>query len=304
MDINKGNKLKNMKTSLVASLLMLPLVTFAEPAAVADGTVTETSLIHEAIDTTHKEPASADAEKMALAKASQNPLAAMISVPFQNNTNFNIGPDNDTQNVLLFQPVVPFDLNDEWNVIARTIIPITTQPGSLTGDGTKTGLGNTQLVAYFSPKETFHDWTWGVAPVLMLPASNTDYGSKEWGGGLSAVALTMPGKWVFGGLVTQVWAPSGDESVQINSTALQYFINYNLHDGWYLSSAPTMTYNWRAQSGDRWTVPIGGGGGKVFKWGKQPINFSLRAYTNVVKPTDSSSDWTLQAQITFMFPKK
>lgn len=294
----------NIKKSLAVSLLVLPLVTFAAPQSVSDAAPTDTSTVHGAIDASHKAPPVASEGSTALAKAAQNPLAAMISMPFQNNTNFNIGPDNDTQNVLLVQPVVPFDLNDEWNVITRTIIPITTQPGSLTGDGTKTGLGNTQLVAYFSPKETFHDWTWGVAPILMLPASNTDYGSKEWGGGLSAVALTMPGKWVFGGLVNQVWAPSGDESAQINSTSLQYFVNYNLADGWYLSSAPTMTYNWRAKSGERWTVPVGGGFGKIFHWGKQAMNFSLRAYGNVEKPTDDSSDWTLQTQLTWMFPKK
>ena len=289
----------NIKTSLAVSLLLLPLVTFAAPAVVNDATTTDASTIHGAIQTTSQ----ADGEQMALAKASQNPLAAMISIPFQNNTNFNIGPDNDTQNVMLFQPVIPIEFNDEWNVIVRTIVPITTQPEFITGDGTKTGLGNTQVVAYFSPKDLFHNWTWGVAPILMLPASSTDYGSKEFGGGLSAIALTMPGKWVLGGLVSQVWAASGDESKQINSTSLQYFVNYNLADGWYLSSAPTMSYNWRAKSGERWTIPIGGGGGKVFKWGEQAINFSLRAYTNVVKPTDNSSDWTLQAQLTFMFPK-
>ena len=290
--------MKNIKTSLAVSLLVLPLVTFAAPAAVDDVAIAEKSTVHGAVHATAEDKTSA------LAKAAQNPLAAMISMPFQNYTNFNIGPDNDTQNVLLFQPVMPFDLNDDWVIIGRTIIPITTQPGSLTGDGTKTGLGNTQVVPYFSPKETFHDWIWGVAPVLMLPASNTNYGSKEWGGGLSALAVKMPGKWVIGGVLTQIWAPSGDESPQINSTTLQYFVNYNLADGWYLSSAPIMTYNWHAKSGDRWNVPIGGGGGKIFHWGKQPINFSLRAYTNVVKPTDNSSDWTLQTTLTWMFPKK
>ena len=293
----------DIKTSLAVSLLILPLVAFAAPTAVGDAAETEESTIHGAIDATQKAPPSADGD-MALAKASQNPLAAMISVPFQNNTNFNLGPDNDTQNVLLFQPVMPFDLNDDWNIIGRTIMPITTQPGYITQDGTKTGLGNTQVVAYFSPKETFNGWTWGVAPVLMLPASAKEYGSKEWGGGFSAVALTMPGKWVYGGLVTQIWADSGDDSDQINSTSLQYFVNYNLSDGWYLSSAPTMTYNWRAESGDRWTVPVGGGAGRIVHWGKQPINISLRAYGNVVKPTDNSSDWTLQTQFTWMFPKK
>lgn len=296
----------DIKTSLAVSLLILPLVTFAAPAAVDDAAETGASTVHKAIGATDKAAPAAGGGDLALAKASQNPLAAMISVPFQNNANFNAGPDDDTQNVLLFQPVIPFDLNDDWNIIGRMIMPITTQPGSLTKEqgSSKTGIGNTQIVAYFSPKETFHDWTWGVSPVLMLPASDDNFGSKEWGGGFSVVALTMPGKWVYGGLVTQLWAPSGDDSSQITSTSLQYFINYNLSDGWYLSSAPTMTYNWRADAGDRWTVPMGGGVGRIVHWGKQPINISLRAYGNVVKPTSDSSDWTLQTQFTWMFPKK
>jgi hypothetical protein len=276
--------MKNSKISLAASLLLLPFITFA------------------ASNTAKKMPSSEAKAKLALAKAAQNPLAAMISVPFQNNTNFNIGPDNQTQNVMLVQPVIPFDLNDEWNIISRTIVPIITQPDYITQDGTKTGIGNTQVVAYLSPKKAYKGWIWGVSPVLMLPASNKEYGSKEWGGGVSALALTMPGNWVFGGLVTQIWAPSGDESNQINSTSIQYFVNYNLPDGWYLSTAPTMTYNWQAPSNEKWTVPVGGGGGKIFRWGKQAMNASLRAYTNVVKLTDNSADWTLQAQITFMFP--
>lgn len=304
--------MNTVKKSLVLSCLVLPMLSFSAETKKTESSIAAASIPHpttqsEEESTIHTAVAatapSAAQSKEALAKASQNPLASMISLPFQNNTNFNVGPDNQTQNVLLVQPVIPFSLNEDWNLIQRTIIPVTTQPDFITGDGTNTGIGNTQVVAYFSPKEPFHGVTWGVSPVLMLPASNTDYGSKEWGYGLSAVALTMPGKWVIGGLVTQLWAPSGDNSAQINSTAMQYFINYNFSDGWYASTAPTMTYNSRAAAGDRWLVPVGAGGGKVFHWGKQAMNFSLRAYKNVVKPTGNSSDWTLQTQLTFMFPK-
>ena len=230
----------------------------------------------------------------------------MISLPFQNNTNLNVGPDNQTQNVLLIQPVLPFELNDDWNLIQRTIMPVTTQPGYITGDGTKTGLGNTQVLAYFSPKEAYNGWYFGASPLLILPASSTNYGSKNWGYGASAVALTMPGTWVIGFLFTQQWMAAGADSAQVNTTTVQYFFNYNIPDsgGWYLSTTPTMTYNKRAAAGNRFNIPVGGGVGKVFHWGKQAMNFRTNVYKNVVKPNANSSDWQIQAQLTFMFPQK
>jgi len=285
--------MKIVKKPLILACMALPILAFSA----------ETEKTHSSIAAASVAPAAASVDKGALAKQAQNPLASMISLPFQTNTNFNIGPDNDTNNILYVQPVIPIDYNEDWNIIQRTILPVITQPDIITGDGTKTGIGNTQVVAYFSPKEPYHGIVWGVSPVLMLPASNTDFGSKEWGYGLSAVALAMPGKWVFGGLLTQLWAPSGDNSAQINSTAFQYFINYNLDDGWYLTTTPTMTYNSRSVPGERWTVPLGGGVGKVFHWGKQAINFRVIGYKNVVKPTANSADLTLQMQFTLMFPK-
>ncbi len=300
--------MKTIKTSLVVSCLTLPILAFSAETQITDPSVEhrEESALQAAAHTTGStvHPTSdAAAKQLALAKASQNPLATMVSLPFQSNINFNIGPNNQTQNVLNIQPVIPFELNDDWNIIQRTILPVTTQPTYFTGDGKKTGLGNTSVVAYLSPKASYHGINWGISPLLMLPASNTALGTKEWGYGISAVALTMPGKWLIGGLFNQVWAPSGNNSAQINLTSFQYFINYNLPDGWYISSAPTMNYNNRAEAGDRWTVPVGIGGGKVFHYGKQAMNISLRAYKTVVKPNANSSDWTLQTQFTLMFPK-
>lgn len=281
--------MKTIKTSLILSCLALPLLSFAAETAASD-----------------VPPAAKKHSSLELAQAAQNPLTAMISLPFQNNTNLNVGPDNQTQNILLVQPVFPFELNDDWNLIQRTIMPITTQPGYITGDGTKTGLGNTQVTAYFSPKDSFNGWYFGVSPVLILPASSTNYGSRNWGYGASAVALTMPGTWVIGVLFTQQWMAAGADSAQVNTTTLQYFVNYNIPDtgGWYLSTTPTMTYNKRAAAGNRFDIPVGGGVGKIFHWGKQPINFRTNVYKSVVKPTANSSDWHVQAQLTFMFPSK
>lgn len=281
--------MNTLKKSLVLSCLALPLLSFAAEPAASDAP-----------------PAAKEHSTLELAQAAQNPLTAMISLPFQNNVNLNVGPSNQTQNVLLVQPVFPFELNEDWNLIQRTIAPVTTQPGYITGDGQKTGIGNTQVLAYFSPKKDFNGWYFGASPLLILPASTTNYGSTNWGYGGSAVALTMPGNWVIGVLFTQQWMAANSDSAQVNTTTVQYFANYNIPDtgGWYLSTTPTMTYNKRAAAGNRFNIPVGGGVGKVFHWGKQAMNFRTNIYKNVVKPNANSSDWQIQSQLTFMFPNK
>jgi len=235
-----------------------------------------------------------------LARAAQNPVASMISLPFQNNTNFNFGPQEKTQNILNIQPVWPFELNENWNVITRTIVPVISQPASTPAQDREFGLGDTIFTAFFSPKDS-GEWIWGVGPALLLPTSTDDrLGAGEWGAGPSAVVLTMRGPWVVGSLFSNVWSFTGDE--QVNLFSWQYFVNYNLDDGWYLTSAPVITANWEANSDNRWTVPFGGGAGKIFKIGNQPMNVSAAAYYNVEKP-DFGADWQARLQVQFLFPK-
>jgi hypothetical protein len=235
-----------------------------------------------------------------LARAVQNPVASMISVPFQNNTNFNFGPLEKTQNVLNIQPVIPFALNEDWNLITRTILPVVSQPAFTPMQDRKFGLGDTVFSAFLSPRDS-GQLIWGVGPALLLPTSTDDrLGAGEWGAGPSFVVLTMQGPWVVGSLFSNIWSFTGDE--QVNLFTWQYFVNYNLDDGWYLTSAPIITANWEADSDDTWTVPFGGGVGKVFRIGKQPMNASLQAYYNVEKP-DFGADWQLRLQLQFLFPK-
>jgi hypothetical protein len=237
-----------------------------------------------------------------LAKAAQNPIANMISLPLQNNTNLNIGPDDETQNILNIQPVWPFEINDDWNVITRTILPVTSNPDFLTGEGRISGIGDTSFSAFFSP--TNSEITWGVGPVFVLPtASNDSLGSKKWAAGLSGVALAMPGHWVVGGLISNVWSFAGAGDKDINLFTLQPFINYNFNDGWYLTTAPIITANWEADNDHKWTVPIGGGVGKIFKIGKQPVNAQFSIYNNVKTPDDYGAEWQIRTQIQFLFPK-
>ena len=243
-----------------------------------------------------------DAETEALAKAAQNPIASLISLPFQNNTIFDYGPDGDAHNALNIQPVWPFKLNDDWNFITRTILPVVSTPGVSLDEGRTTGLGDTTFTGFFSPTKG-GAWTWGVGPVVVLPTSTDDaLGAGEWAAGASVVFLTMPGKWVVGSLLSNVWDVNASDGNDIDFFTWQYFVNYNLDDGWYLTSAPIITANWEAKSSQRWTVPFGGGVGKIFRIGKQPVNVNAQVYYNAEKP-DIVGDWSLRLQFQLMFPK-
>lgn len=235
-----------------------------------------------------------DTDAAALAKASQNPLAKMISFPFQNNTTYGI--DGQAQNVLNVQPVYPIGIG-EFNLINRLIAPIITQP--IDNNESTTGLGDLSLTSWLSPAESGLI-TWGVGPIFQLPtATSSDMGSGEFGVGPSLVALTSIDKWVAGVVINNVWT-FGD--VSENKFLFQYFINYNLPNATYLVSAPIMTANWNATNGEQWIVPLGGGIGKVFKFGKLPVNMNAQAYYNTVHPSGWGS-WQSRFQVQFMFPK-
>ena len=236
-----------------------------------------------------------------LARSAQNPVASMISVPLQNNTNFNFGPLEKTQNVLNIQPVIPFELNEDWNLITRTILPVVSQPALTPMQDRKFGLGDTVFSAFLSPRDS-GQWTWGVGPALLLPTSTDDrLGAGEWGAGPSAVVLTIQGPWVVGSLFSNVWSFTGDK--QVNLFTWQPFMNYNLDDGWYLTSRPLITANWEANSDNRWIVPVGAGVGKIFRIGEQPMNTMLESYYNVETPDNFGADWQLRFSLQFLFPK-
>jgi len=234
-----------------------------------------------------------------LAKATQNPLAAMYSLPFQNNTTFGNEPYSRAQNVLNIQPVLPFTLSDKINLINRIILPVITQPSSYE-DKSSTGTGDISWSAWFSPGKS-SKIIWGLGPVMQIPtASSSEFGSGEFGIGPSFVALTMIDKWVAGIVTNNVWTFG---EISESKFIFQYFINYNLPKAWYIVSAPIITANWNVDSDQRWIVPFGGGVGKVFKIGKLPINLNAQMYYNVVKP-DGVGDWQSRLQLQFLFPKK
>ncbi|MGE3291237.1 MAG: neuromedin U [Geminicoccaceae bacterium] len=243
-------------------------------------------------------------ETRELAKQAQNPIANLISVPFQNNTQFNFGPRERTLNVLNFQPVIPFKLNENWNLITRTIVPFIHLPSSEKGDSSDNGIGDVNPTFFFATSLA-RDLMVGFGPTFTLPtATKSDLGTEKWSAGPAGVVVWTPGKWVVGTLVNNQWSFAGDsDRKSVNQMLVQPFVNYNIADGWYLISNPIVTANWEAgRSKDTWTVPVGGGVGRLFHIGKLPINASIQAFDYVEKP-EYGADWELRAELAFLFPK-
>jgi hypothetical protein len=231
-----------------------------------------------------------------LAKAAQNPIANMMSFPFQNNTNFGMGLYNRTQNVTNIQPVLPFF---NGRLITRTIMPIISQPDLSSESGSTFGFGDITFTAFYAPASK-GGLVWGIGPAINIPTAKEGVGAGEWGFGPSLVALRITKKMVYGLVMNNVW--SVDEDNSLNLFYLQYFINYNLPDGLYLTSAPIITSNWNAESGDQWTIPFGAGIGKIVKLGgKLPLNLQAGAYYNAVKP-EYGADWQLRAMVVVLLP--
>ena len=242
-------------------------------------------------------------DQAALAKKTQNPVSDLISLPFQNNFNFGLEPDDKMQYILNIQPVVPLKITERLNIINRPIIPVIYQPKALPWLDEEFGLGDIQYQAYLSPRGA-GKFVWGVGPIVQFPSATDDVlGTGKWSIGPGGVLVFMPGKWVIGSLINNIFSIGGDDDRnEVNLFTWQYFINYNLPHGWYLTTGPIMTANWEASSENRWTVPIGCGFGKIWRLGKLPINTQVTAYYNVERP-DNTADWQLRLQVQFLFPK-
>jgi hypothetical protein len=241
-----------------------------------------------------------------LQKAVQNPVANLISVPLQENMNVDIGPYGRNQSVLNLQPVIPMRISDNWLLISRIITPIIYQPDPMQKNLGASGLGDINPSFFLSPAKA-GKVIWGVGPAIVAPsATNSMLGQGKWSMGPSVVVLAQPGRWTIGGLVNNVWSFAGQaDRPDVNQMVFQYFINYNLDKGWYLTSAPIITANWNAANGNQWVVPVGGGVGRVFRLGPQPVSATVQVYGNAVRPsTIPSSPWGVRFQLAFLYPTK
>lgn len=242
---------------------------------------------------------SAQNDATELAKQDQNPFTRFSKLMVEENAQMGFGPDKDVLNYLRVQPMVPFELNDDWSVITRSAIPIVHLPFPQETDG----LSDISLQVLLTPNRT-GQFLWGVGPTLVAPtATEKMLGSGKWAAGPIVGGLYINGPWVFSTIASNVWSFAGDESRRdVNTMSLRPTINYNLPNGWYLTSSPSIIAVWGEKQANRWLVPMGGGVGKVFSLGDQLMSTSLESYYHIVSPT-IGPDWQLRFQVTLLFPK-
>lgn len=244
---------------------------------------------------------SLSAQEEDLAKKLANPISDLISVPIQSNYDFGIGAGDGTRWATNIQPVIPFDLNENWNLITRTILPIIDQEGfAAAGDGLDaSGLGDVVQSFFFSPKASSP--IWGVGPVLLIPtATDSLLGSEKFGIGPTAVVLKQDGPWTYGALANHIWDVAGDDGRNsINATFLQPFISYITPTKTTFSLNAESTYDWQA---NQWTVPLNFVVSQLMKIGDQPVQAFVGARYYAEKPANGP-EWGLRMGLTFLFPK-
>ena len=243
-------------------------------------------------------PPGSDAD---IAQQLQNPIASLISVPFQNNFDFGAGPrDNGFGYTLNFQPVVPFRLSDDWTLITRTIVPFIHQE-RYTPDH-ETGLGDTTQSFFFSPRSGVPGLTWGVGPAVLWPtATRPAFQSWQWGLGPTGVVVQASGPWTVGLLANHLWGVADSASRQgrpdLNQTFLQPFVSHNFKNGFAVTATLESSYDW---TGKQWTLPLGAGISQLVKIGPMPVNLVAQARYWLDGP-DNAPEWGLRFAAVLVF---
>jgi hypothetical protein len=241
-------------------------------------------------------------EAQGLAKQLSNPVASLVSVPFQLNFDQGVGPDDDQRFVTNFQPVMPFSLGPSWNVVARVIVPVLSQPSLAPAVPSRSGLGDITASFFFSPART--RVFWGAGPALLLPVSADPFlGTEQWAAGPTFVVLRQAGPWTYGMLANHLWSYAGDSSRPgVDQTFLQPFVAYATRSGFTFTLNTESTANWKAAAGERWTVPIHLQVSKVTRLGRRPVSVGLAAGYYVESP-EAGPSWRIRTTFTLIFPR-
>lgn len=238
-----------------------------------------------------------------LAKKLSNPVASLISVPFQFNYDSGYGPNDGNRETINIQPVIPITLNDDWNLISRTIVPVIWQNDVAGPSGSQFGIGDITQSFFLSPKEpTAGGIVWGVGPVFLLPTATDDLlGTGKLGLGPTAVVLKQDGPWTVGALANHIWSVAGDGSrPDISSTFLQPFVSYTTSNAWTFTLNTESTYDWEAND---WAVPVNFQVSKLVKFGEQPVSLSAGARYWATAPENGPDGWGFRVGLTLLFPK-
>ncbi len=233
-----------------------------------------------------------------LAKQDQNPITRFYVMRFEDNVQLGFGPENRALNFFRIQPLIPLELSKDWTLLTRVIIPIAHSPWPDSTDG----LSDISLIAFLTPARS-GEFIWGIGPALLLPtATDEALGTEKWSAGPAVAGVYTSGPWVVGAVVQNLWSFAGDDDrLDVNTMTLRPIINYNLPNGWYLTTSPSIAANWKADADSRWLVPLGGGVGKVFRLGGQRMSTTVESYYHVESPA-IGPDWQLRVQLSFLYP--
>jgi hypothetical protein len=248
--------------------------------------------------TSHAQAQSGDSE---LASKLSNPVASMISVPFQFNWDHELGPERNGRRFQLnIQPVVPSKLNDEWTLISRVIVPIVDQRIPSVGDGSQSGVGDITGEFFFTPKPGPGSVIWGIGPAILIPTGTDFISADKWGLGSTAVVLKQESGWTYGALANHIWSVGGSGSQDISSTFIQPFVAYTTKDAWTFNLTTESTYDWKHS---QWTVPVIATVPKLIRIGKQPVSFGAAARYYADSPDTGPHGWGVRLVVTLLFPQ-
>jgi len=250
-------------------------------------------------------------EALELAKQVQNPVSDLLRFGVLNTNWFGGGRNNYDFNTFDLQGIWA-KKHGQWGIVNRLNIPLIYLPSSAppapSGDsGSTFGLGDIQYTPFIVRDESkrFLKPLAGIGPTFLFNSATDDrLGAGKWGIGPTLAVVIKPGRWVSGALVSNIWSFAGDDDrADVNLFILRPFVNYNVWKGWYLTTTPLITANWEATDRNKWSVPIGGGVGKVaLRVQKQPLNFRIQAFYFVEK-ADLTPDWTLNFEFQILFPQ-
>jgi len=248
-------------------------------------------------------PPAAEGEGAALAKKLANPVSDLVSVPFQFNWSQGVGPNDQTQFLLNVQPVMPFALSQDWNLILRAIVPFLSQPPLFEGGSSAFGVADV-LTSFFLSPTRLQGFTLGVGPVISFPSTTQPtLGTEKWSAGPTFVVLRQSGPWTVGMLWNQVWSFAGNEDREdVSQMFVQPFLAYNTKSLWTITLQSETTANWKAED-DKWTVPINVLFAKLSSFGPFPASYQFGGGVFVAHP-DTGPKWKIRAAIVILLPRK
>jgi len=295
---NRENKMQTIQKTALALGISMMFATFV----VADSASLK-MVDKEEIKVETTSPASKSSAQD-LAKKLANPVAAMISLPMQMNYTRGYGANDDEDQYLInIQPVIPFAISDDWNLISRTILPIVKRDDIPLGRGVQGGIGDVVQSLFFSPSTVGESgWIWGVGPVFLFPTGTNDLSAEKWGAGPTAVALKQEGPWTYGGLVNHIWSFAGNDDVvkDISQTFIQPFVSYSTDKGLTFSMLTESTYDWE---NEQWTVPIILVANQLDKFGGQMVSYGGGIIYTAEAPDGGQEGFGFRLVFTLLWPR-